>query len=177
MKATGVVRRIDELGRIVIPKEIRRTLKIKEGTPLEIYSGDNGELLLKKYSPVVELGNLAKDVADSIGKTFEQNVIVTNMERVVAYSGTGKDDYIAKNIDSHIEKLINARKSQIVLMSEENTMLLNSNPNIKSFVISPILASGDVYGSIIIFSEKNNFGECEKKIASSFADYLSKQIE
>ena len=134
-------------------------------------------MLLKKYSPVVELGNLAKDVADSIGKTFEQSVVITNMERVVACYGPTKDDYIAKNIDSHIEKLINARKSQIVQMSDENTMLFNSNPSIKSFVISPILSNGDVYGSIIIFGEKNNFGECEKKIVSSFADYLSKQIE
>ena len=88
MKATGVVRRIDELGRIVIPKEIRRTLKIREGTPLEIYSGDNGELLLKKYSPLLDYTSLMLEVADSIFKTTSQSVLVTNMEKVIAGTRT-----------------------------------------------------------------------------------------
>jgi AbrB family transcriptional regulator (stage V sporulation protein T) len=177
MKATGVVRRIDELGRIVIPKEIRRTLKIKEGTPLEIYSGDNGELLLKKYSPVAELGELAKEVCESIYKSTSLNVIITNMESVVASSGQGKNLYINKPIDSHIEKLINMRKTQIISITDAKTRLFDDNENVKLYAISPIFANGDVYGSIIIFDEKNNLSDCEKKIASSFADYLSKQVE
>ena len=177
MKATGVVRRIDELGRIVIPKEIRRTLKIKEGTPLEIYSGENGELLLKKYSPVVELGEISREVCESIYSATSQNVLITNMENVVAASGSSKSYYIDKSIDSHIEKLINMRKTMLISLSEERVNLFVDNPNIKFFVISPIFANGDVYGSIIIFDDKNNLTECEKKISSSFAEYLSKQME
>ena len=176
MKATGVVRRIDELGRIVIPKEIRRTLKIKEGTPLEIYSGESGELLLKKYSPIVELGELATEVSESIFNQTNQNVLVTNMESVVASSGIGKSAYINLSIDSHIERLINSRKTQIVSMQDENTRLFSNNLNIKTYVLSPIMSGGDVYGSIIIFDEKNSFGDCEKKIASAFADFLGKQV-
>ena len=176
MKATGVVRRIDELGRIVIPKEIRRTLKIKEGTPLEIFSGDNGELYFKKYSPVVELGKIAIDVAESIQKTTEKNVIITNMEKVIAYFGKNKENYIEKNIDSKIEKLINARKSQVVQMSDENSMLFYLAENIKIYSVSPIMANGDVFGSIIIFDENNNISDTEKTIGACFAEYLSKQI-
>ena len=177
MKATGVVRRIDELGRIVIPKEIRRTLRIKEGTPLEIFSGDNGELLLKKYSPVVEMGALAKEVCDSIYNSTGLNVLITNMECVVAVSSTNKNSYINSPIDSHIERLINCRKTQIISTLNENTMLFQNDGNVKLFVISPIFANGDVYGSIIIFDDKNNIAESERKIAASFADYLSRQVE
>ena len=93
MKATGVVRRIDELGRIVIPKEIRRTLKIKEGTPLEIYSGENGELLFKKYSPVFEISELAKEVCESIFKITDFDVLITNMDFVVAAGSLNKNTY------------------------------------------------------------------------------------
>ena len=177
MKATGVVRRIDELGRIVIPKEIRRTLRIKEGTPLEIYSGENGELLLKKYSPVFEISELAKEVCDSIFKTTDFDVLITNMDFVVAVSSTNKNTYINSPIDSHIERLINSRKSQIVSTSQENSIIFQRSGVIKQFVISPIFANGDVYGSIIIFSERNNVTESERRLAASFADYLSRQVE
>ena len=175
MKATGVVRRIDELGRIVIPKEIRRTLKIREGTPLEIYSGDNGELLLKKYSPLLDFSALMAEVADSIYKTTSQSVLVTNMEKVIATSGQHKNEYINKSIDSHITRLIGMRKTQIILTTEESVLFFHDSGT-KSFVISPILESGDVYGSIIIYSESTNLGEIEKSIASTFADFISKQI-
>ncbi len=176
MKATGVVRRIDELGRIVIPKEIRRTLRIKEGTPLEIYSGDSGELYLKKYSPIVELGELSAEVCESIFATTNNNVLVTNMETVISASGTKKNNYINIMIDSHIERLINARKTQIVSMADENTRVFTEAENIKLYVISPIIANGDVYGSIIIFNEANNLGETEIRVASAFAEYLGRQI-
>lgn len=173
MKATGVVRRIDELGRIVIPKEIRRTLKIKEGTPLEIYSGDDGELLLKKYSPVLEISSVASEVAQSIVEGTNYIVLVTNMEKVVAASGKYKDKYINKPIDSQIDKLIKARQNQIVSLFDINSLLFDIN--IKNFVISPILTEGDVYGSIIIFGDLS-VGETEKLLAKSFSNYLAKQI-
>ena len=174
MKATGVVRRIDELGRIVIPKEIRRTLKLREGTPLEIYSGDMGELILKKYSPLLDISPIMQEVASSIFSTTNLNVLVTNMESVVAYCGQNKSNYINKTINSQIERLISLRKTQIVSLNEQNVMFF-SGDEVKSFVISPILNSGDVYGSIIIFAN-SVLGEGEKVLASSFADFISKQI-
>lgn len=173
MKATGVVRRIDELGRIVIPKEIRRTLKIKEGTPLEIYSGEDGELLLKKYSPIFEISTTAEEIVQSIADGTNYSVLVTNMEKVIAASGKDKSQYINKPIDSQIEKLIKARQTQIVSLTENNCLLFASHLN--SFVISPILTAGDVYGSIIIFGEMS-MSETEKLLAKTFATYLAKQI-
>lgn len=175
MKATGVVRRIDELGRIVIPKEIRRTLKIREGTPLEIYSGENGELLLKKYSPLLDFSALMTEVAESIFKTTSQNVLVTNMENVIAASGTNKTKYINKSIDNHLMRLMDKRKTQIIFTSEESVLFFHDS-NTKCFVISPILEGGDVYGSIIIYSENSILGDVEKSITETFADFIGKQI-
>ena len=176
MRATGVIRRIDELGRVVIPKEIRRTMRIKEGTPLEIFSGDNGELMFKKYSPVVEIGQMADSIAKSINIATNKNIIITNMDLVVAYCGKNKNNYINKNIDSKIERLINSRKAQIVQMADENSMLFYNADNIKIYAISPIIFNGDVFGSIIIFDEENNIGDCERVIASCFSEYLSMQM-
>lgn len=175
MKATGVVRRIDELGRIVIPKEIRRTLKIREGTPLEIYSGEDGELILKKYSPLVELNLLADEIASSIHQTLGHNVLVVNMEKVLASSGAKKNVYINKSIDVQLEKIIEERKTQLINVAEKNIMFFYETET-KNFVVSPILEGGDVYGAIIIFADANLLGDTEKIIASSFADFFSKQI-
>ena len=175
MKAAGGARRIDELGRIVIPKEIRRTLKIREGTPLEIYSGDDGDLILKKYSPLIELNLLADEIASSIHQTIGHNVLIVNMEKVLASSGAKKSIYINKPIDVQLEKVIENRKTQLVSIAEKNIMFFYGT-DIKNFVISPILEGGDVYGAIIIFDEENSIGETEKSIASSFADFFSKQI-
>jgi AbrB family transcriptional regulator (stage V sporulation protein T) len=175
MKATGVVRRIDELGRIVIPKEIRRTLKIKEGTPLEIYSGDSGELLLKKYSPIVELGEIAQDVCESIALILQKNVIITNMDKVISTSA-GCKKMIDRQIDAYIEKLANARKTEIFLQSEKPLSIFLDYTSAKIYILAPIISGGDVVGTIIIFDDKNELGDCEKKIACMFAEYLSRQI-
>lgn len=90
MKATGIVRRIDDLGRVVIPKEIRRTLRIREGDPLEIFTDREGEIILKKYSPIGELGTLAKLYAESLAQTLGCTVCITDTDQVVAASGVGK---------------------------------------------------------------------------------------
>lgn len=175
MKATGVVRRIDELGRIVIPKEIRRTLKIKEGTPLEIYSGENGELLLKKYSPILEISDFASEVAESIFSATDCNVIVTNMDKVISASGHAKNSYINKNIDAGIEKMINSRKAECFEANQINTMLFADQKS-TSFAICPIISAGDVFGAIIIFSTAKGIGEAELNIGKAFADFLGKQV-
>src|SRR5574344_583209 len=163
MRATGVVRRIDELGRIVIPKEIRRTLKIKDNTPLEIFSGDSGELVLKKYSPIVEIGDFALEVVKSIEKVISKNILIVNMDRVVYASELCKS-YIEKNIDSHIERLIKSRLPQIVSKKQENTMIFDDS-NISLYAVCPIVNAGDVFGAIILFDNNNNIDICDQKVA------------
>lgn len=175
MKATGVVRRIDELGRIVIPKEIRRTLKIKEGTPLEIFCGDNGELLLKKYSPIIELSQLSKEICHSISVGIKKNVLICNMENIIAVSGTGTNTYIDKNIDNTIEKLINERQCKII-SQQVNKSILFYDTNITNYGFCPIICAGDVYGAIIIFDGKNDIKEDDLNVLNAFADFLANQI-
>ena len=175
MKATGVVRRIDELGRIVIPKEIRRTLKIREGTPLEIYSGDSGELLLKKYSPITELGELAKEACHSIAVGTQKSVLICNMEKVLATSGNGSNAFLQKSIDSTIEKLINDRQSKLVRQQESKTMLFYET-SINTYGFCPIINAGDVYGGIILFDIHNQIDSADLNTIKAFADFLSTQI-
>ena len=175
MKATGVVRRIDELGRIVIPKEIRRTLKIREGTPLEIYSGDSGELLLKKYSPVMELAEIASDICKSIASSTGKTVLISNMEKIVAASGHGSSIFLNKNIDCAIEKLINNRQSKIVNSAEIKSMLF-FDCNIKAFGFCPIINSGDTYGGIFLFDFNGNIYESDLITLKAFSNFLATQI-
>lgn len=175
MKATGVVRRIDELGRIVIPKEIRRTLKIKEGTPLEIYSGDNGELLLKKYSPIIELGEISNNICHSISVGTQKSVLISNMEKIIAYCGNGANIFKEKSIDSTIEKLINERQTKIV-NQRENKSILFFDTKISTYAFCPIICAGDVYGSIILFDNQNNINASDLNTLRAFSDFLSSQI-
>ena len=92
MRATGIVRRIDDLGRIVVPKEIRRTLRIREGDPLEIYTDHDGEVVLKKYSPIGEIAAIAKDYTDSLYRTLGHIVLISDRDAIVAVSGASKKD-------------------------------------------------------------------------------------
>lgn len=175
MKATGVVRRIDELGRIVIPKEIRRTLKIKNGTPLEIYSGDNGELLLKKYSPILEISDFADEVAESIYKSTEHSVFITNMDKVISCIGVPKNSYINKAIDSNIEKIINSRQNKVYEKQSFNSSLF-ADIQIQNYIICPIISAGDVFGSIILFNTSRQVTFSDLKLAQAFAEFLAKQV-
>ena len=175
MKATGVVRRIDELGRIVIPKEIRRTLKIKNGTPLEIYSGDNGELLLKKYSPILEISDFAAEVAESIYKATDLCVLVTNMEKVISSNGVAKNTYINRQIDSGIEKAINSRLGKIYDKSVLNSFLFADSLN-QNFAICPVVSAGDVFGAIILFNSSKHVTPDDLKLGQAFAEFLGKQV-
>ena len=110
MKATGIVRRIDELGRVVVPKEIRRTLRIREGDPLEIFTNRDGEVILKKYSPIGELDNFAKQYAEALGQTSGQMIMICDRDQVVAASGGAKKENIGKKISKDVENLIDERE-------------------------------------------------------------------
>lgn len=180
MKATGIVRRIDELGRIVIPKEIRRTHKIREGTPLEIFSGDNGELILKKFSPVLELEDISQDCVKSIYEVLESDVFICDKDSIISVEGSTnfKKNFIHKNISLDLEKIIENRKS-ILLNSKEGAnltpVLKDTEINYASLIIVPILANGDTYGAIVLVGN-NNFLNSEVKILQTFSNFISKQI-
>ena len=112
MKATGIVRRIDDLGRVVIPKEIRRTLRIREGDPLEIYVDRDGEVILKKYSPVNELGDFAKEYCDSLYESIGHIVLIADRDEIVAVAGTAKKEFLNKGLSTLVEKIMEDRQSR-----------------------------------------------------------------
>ena len=111
MRATGIVRRIDDLGRVVIPKEIRRTLRIREGDPLEIYTDSGGEVIFKKYSPMGEMSTFAEQYAEVLNRVTKRPVIITDRDHVVAVSGVSKKEYAERRISDSLEQLIENRKS------------------------------------------------------------------
>ena len=111
MKATGVVRRIDDLGRVVIPKEIRKTLRIKEGDPLEIFTDKEGEVILKKYSPIGELSEFAAGYAETLAKTTGHIACITDKDTVIAVSGTSKKEFYEQGISEELEKIMDEKEN------------------------------------------------------------------
>lgn len=109
MKATGIVRRIDDLGRVVIPKEIRRVLRIREGDPLEIFTDRDGEVIFKKYSPIGELGAFAAQYAETLNKTCELSVVICDRDTVIASAGVPKREFTDKRLSHHMEKIMEGR--------------------------------------------------------------------
>ncbi len=183
MKATGVVRRIDDLGRIVIPKEIRKTLRIKEGDPLEIFTDKEGEVILKKYSPIGELSEFATGYAETLSKTTGHIAYITDKDSVIAVSGGSKKEYLDQTLSKELEKVMD---DKTVYTSKENNELAlpitqndNNQKRYNSQVIYPIISDGDVIGSVILLSKEPNtkFGETELKIVQSAAGFLSNQME
>lgn len=179
MKATGIVRRIDDLGRVVIPKEIRRTLRIREGDPLEIFTDREGEIILKKYSPIGELGTLAKLYAESLSQTLGCTVCITDMDQIVAASGPGKKELQDQFISKDLEKILLQRK--MILEKAGQSGFIKVTPELAGVAdeaICPIISEGDVIGSVTILNkdEKRKFGEMEQKVAASAADFLGRQM-
>lgn len=180
MKATGIVRRIDDLGRVVVPKEIRRTLRIREGDPLEIFTDREGEIILKKYSPIGELGQFAKQYADSLAQTTGQIVAITDKDQFIAASGPTKKDLITKNISRELEETINERDTVLAAKEDKNYIrITNDDDEFTYQVICPIISEGDAIGSVIILTKdpKYKFGELEQKLAATAASFLGRQME
>ena len=183
MKATGVVRRIDDLGRIVIPKEIRRTLRIKEGDPIEIFTDKEGEVILKKYSPIGELSEFATGYAETLAKTTGHIVCITDKDSVIAVSGGSKKEFLEKAISPELEKIIENKEIYTSRENNEKSLPITqndtNNKSNNSQVIYPIISDGDVIGSIVLLSkeEQTKMGESELKVAQSAAGFLSSQLE
>ncbi len=181
MKATGIVRRIDDLGRVVVPKEIRRTLRIREGDPLEIFTDREGEIILKKYSPIGELSVFAKQYADALAQTSGRLVCITDRDQVIAASGGSKKDFLGKEISNQLDSVITEREF-ITASRDDKKYVKITNDTGEDFAqqtISPIICEGDAIGAVIILDRdgQGEMGEVEQKLASSAAGFLGRQME
>lgn len=181
MKATGIVRRIDDLGRVVIPKEIRRTLRIREGDPLEIFVDRDGEVILKKYSPIGELGEFAKEYADSLYESIGQIACIADRDQIIAVAGGSKKEFLNKRIGPAVEKVMEERKA-VLIQPGQNALNIFAEEGEEGFstqVVAPIIAEGDPIGAVILLSKDANtkFGDMEYKLAETAASFLAKQME
>ena len=179
MKATGIVRRIDDLGRVVIPKEIRRTMRIREGDPLEIFTDKDGELIFKKYSPIGELGDFAAQICDSLRKSTDSIAAVCDRDGVIAIAGGGKRELLDKPISPQLGAIMDSRSlyrhssgGSIIPVSSEDERYCIS-------VAAPVVSEGDVMGCVLFVTERNSppSGEVEYKLAQTVAVFLGKQME
>lgn len=181
MKATGIVRRIDDLGRIVIPKEIRRTLRLREGTPLEIFTDKEGEVILKKYSPMAELGSFAKQYAESLASSLNQKVAVCDRDQIIAVAGGGKKDLLGKALSRELEEMIVNRESSGQPGKEGKPIPLvqGDDDAYSAQMIYPIIVEGDCAGAVVLYSrdQKARFSESEQKAAACAAMFLGRQME
>ncbi len=180
MKATGIVRRIDDLGRIVIPKEIRRTLRIRESDPLEIFTDREGEIILKKYSPIGEMNTFAKQYAESLCQVSGHAALIADRDQFIAVSG-GFKNIMGKSLSRELEEKINNRESLIASKGDKNFISLTQDIT-DEFIheaISPIICEGDVIGAVVLISnnEKIKMGEVEQKLIQSAAGFLGRQME
>lgn len=179
VKATGIVRRIDDLGRVVIPKEIRRTMRIREGDPLEIFVDRDGEVILKKYSPIGELGDFAKEYAETLSETSGHFTLITDRDSVIASAGIAKKEYLEKPVGAEVEKVMEARKSIVSSTGADIQIIRDKVEHISSHVIVPIMYNGDPIGSVVLVSRDDGvrMGEVEAKLAETAAGFLSKQMD
>lgn len=180
MKATGIVRRIDDLGRVVIPKEIRRTMRIREGDPLEIFTTKDGEVIFKKYSPIGELSDFAAQYAESIYKASGKICIITDKDNIIATAGAPKKELAERRIGIDAEGLID-EKTNYLYKKEKGEAIAVIDDNDKYFIgaLSPIITEGDCIGCVIIAGEDKfaAFGEVEMKLAETAALFLGRQME
>ena len=181
MKATGIVRRIDDLGRVVIPKEIRRTLRIREGDSLEIFTDRQGEIILKKYSPIGEMSRFAKDYAESLATTLGTTICITDHDQVIAAAGYGKKELQDKYISKRLENAI-AERTQIVAYQGERKFVPLTEDSQDAFcseIISPVICEGDALGAVVLLEkqEKKKLGETEQKVITCASNFLGRQME
>ena len=184
MKATGIVRRIDELGRVVIPKEIRRTLRIREGDPLEIFTDREGEVILKKYSPIGELGDFSKEYVESLHQSLGHIACICDKDTIIAVSGAGKRELLDKPISEELEQIMKNRDKIQANRADGGkfypiTTDDDENNNFSAQTIVPVLTEGDIIGAIVLLSKEPNvrMSQMELKVAETAAGFVGKQME
>lgn len=179
MKATGIVRRIDDLGRIVIPKEIRRTLRIRESDPLEIFTDREGEIILKKYSSIGEMNSFAKQYAESLAQVSGRIAVIADRDRYISVSG-GMKSLLGKHISKDVENKMEKREAVMAKTGDKNYIVLaEDEQECASIAMAPIISEGDVVGAVFLLSTdgKETMGEVERKLVLSAASFLGKQME
>lgn len=179
MKATGIVRRIDDLGRVVIPKEIRRTLRIREGDPLEIYTATDGEVIFKKYSPVGEMSAFASQYADVLSRISSLPTIICDRDHVIAASGVSKREFLERRVTSILESYMENRRSFAAHQGDMSSVQPVEGIDHDAAVIYPIIAAGDVTGAVVMLTGDTVKvpSEAEIKLCQSAAAFLGKQME
>ncbi len=182
MKATGIVRRIDDLGRVVIPKEIRRTMRIREGDPLEIYTDREGEVIFKKYSPIGELASFAAQYAETLQKTCGMAIIVTDRDAVIAAAGVSKKEYLERKISDELEDVMESRGLYTHRVGGEKYRVIDEGGSHYISCAMPILAEGDIIGSVCSLLHTESAGESlapevEIKLIQTAAGFLGRQME
>lgn len=179
MKATGIVRRIDDLGRVVIPKEIRRTMRIREGDPLEIYTDKDGGVIFKKYSLMGGLGEFASQLCETLHKTTGRIVVITDRDSCIAVAGNARRVLTDKRISSRLEQIMEGRQ---LYQHQKESAPISVSEDSDEFVVetaAPILSEGDVLGTVVFSGTRDNIlpDEVQVKLAQTIADFLGKHME
>ncbi len=183
MKATGIVRRIDDLGRVVIPKEIRRTMRIREGDPLEIYTDREGEVIFKKYSPIGELAAFASQYAETLHKICSMAVVITDRDAVIASAGVSKKEYAERKVSYDMEKIMEKRSLYLHRAGGEEISVIDDGGSHFVSCAMPIVSEGDIIGAVCSViakgeeSERKLSEDVETKLIQTAANFLSRQIE
>lgn len=174
----GIVRRIDDLGRVVIPKEIRRTLRIREGDPLEIYTDPEGEVIFKKYSPVGEMSPFAAQYAEVLSKTASLPTVICDTDHVIAAAGVSKKEYLERRVTPALEDLMEGRRSFVAAKAGDHLQPVEGIER-SAAVAYPIIASGDVTGAVVMMREEAGEAptEAEIKLIQTAAAFLGRQLE
>ena len=171
----------DDLGRVVIPKEIRRTMRIREGDPLEIFTDREGEVIFKKYSPIGELNDLANQYAQAMNRTCTLNIVITDRDTVIAHAGVPKKDYQDKTVSKALEEIIENRTLYTWEEGKEKLTMVDEATEFYASVVMPIITEGDIIGCVAsLQNEAKNREidfETEKKLIQTAAAFLSKQLE
>ena len=178
MKATGVVRRIDDLGRVVIPKEIRRTMRIREGDSLEIFVNQSGEVVLKKYSPIADISAFAQQYADAMQVSAKKSILIVDREDIIAATGDIKKQYLNRRVSRPLSDMIESRTSKIV-EDKEVLEIVDGETTERSYVMIPIISNGDSLGAVILIGSEedefiNDLDVNSVKVATAF---LGKYLE
>jgi len=181
LKATGIVRRIDELGRVVVPKEIRRTLRIREGDPLEIFTDRDGEVILKKYSPIRELDDFAREYAEALHLSSGHMVCIADKDVIIAAAGAPKKEYLNRSLHAEVDRVMQEREKLLITPGSARRPIPvgadeRDGSAYVSQVIVPIIAAGDVIGAVMLLSGEAPMGQVEMKLAETAAGFVGRQM-
>ena len=179
MKATGIVRRIDDLGRVVITKEIRRTMRIREGDPLEIFTNNEGEVIFKKYSPLGELGEFAAAYAEVLGKVLTAPVLICDRDHVIAAAGLPRKEVLERRAAPALEEIMESRQTYLLENPHSAPVYAVEGYDRPAAAICPILAAGDVCGAVVLTAgeERRLPSEADQKLVMAAALFLGRQME